>query len=180
MVRSSDRERKNNNPASHPTGDLTRTQTSRPRQHLWPRPDPPAAAIATSADKPRCRLRHALGDQVSEVRAPRMDCLGKADPDEPTLICEPKTPKPTLPPKRRTGQVVPMKRKALAVSHALPSGRSRPAGGLLLSSSATTPITANELDVPISGIQLSDQFHREAFDVAIRGRRSRRSRPHSP
>jgi len=37
-----------------------------------------------------------------------------------------------------------------------------------------------ELDVPISGIQLSDQFHREAFDVAIRGRRSRRSRPHSP
>src|SRR5262249_10439595 len=33
-----------------------------------------------------------------------------------------------------------------------------------------------ELDVPISGIQLSDQFHREAFDVAIRGRRSRRSR----
>src|SRR5246500_3362486 len=36
------------------------------------------------------------------------------------------------------------------------------------------------LGVPISGIQLSDQFHREAFDVAIRGRRSRRSRPHSP
>jgi len=37
-----------------------------------------------------------------------------------------------------------------------------------------------ELDVPISGIQLSDQFHSEAFGVAIRGRRSRRSRPHSP
>ncbi len=37
-----------------------------------------------------------------------------------------------------------------------------------------------ELDVPISGIQLSDQFHREAFDVAVRDRRSRRSRPHSP
>jgi hypothetical protein len=37
-----------------------------------------------------------------------------------------------------------------------------------------------ELDVPISGIQLSDRLHREAFGVAIRGRRSRRSRPHSP
>jgi GAF domain-containing protein len=32
-----------------------------------------------------------------------------------------------------------------------------------------------ELDVPISGIQLSDRLHREAFDVAIRGRRSRRT-----
>jgi hypothetical protein len=37
-----------------------------------------------------------------------------------------------------------------------------------------------ELDVPISGIQLSDQFHREGLDAAIRGKRSRRSRPHSP
>jgi hypothetical protein len=31
-----------------------------------------------------------------------------------------------------------------------------------------------ELDVPISGIQLSDQFHREAFDAAVRGRRRHR------
>ena len=37
-----------------------------------------------------------------------------------------------------------------------------------------------ELDVPISGIQLSDWLHRKAHDGAFSGRRSRRSRPRSP
>jgi hypothetical protein len=37
-----------------------------------------------------------------------------------------------------------------------------------------------EPDVPISGIRLSDWFHREAHSGAVRGRRSRRSRPRSP
>jgi hypothetical protein len=37
-----------------------------------------------------------------------------------------------------------------------------------------------ELDVPISGIQLSDWLHRKAHDGAVSGRRSRRSRPRSP
>jgi len=52
------------------------------------------------------------------------------------------------------------------------------AGGLRPSLRFPSPLI--ELDVPISGIQLSDQLHREAFDAAVRGRRSRRSRPRSP
>ena len=41
-------------------------------------------------------------------------------------------------------------------------------------------IAAIEPDVPISGIRLSDWFHREPLSGAVRGRRSRRSRPRSP
>jgi hypothetical protein len=37
-----------------------------------------------------------------------------------------------------------------------------------------------DTDMPISGIRLSDRLHREAHDGAVRGRRSRRSRPRSP
>ena len=37
-----------------------------------------------------------------------------------------------------------------------------------------------EPDVPISGIRLSDWFHRRAHDGAVNGRRSRRKRPRSP
>jgi hypothetical protein len=37
-----------------------------------------------------------------------------------------------------------------------------------------------EPDVPISGIRLSDWFHRMAHDGAPNGRRSRRRRPRSP
>jgi hypothetical protein len=37
-----------------------------------------------------------------------------------------------------------------------------------------------ETDMPISGIRLSDWFHREAHAGALRGRRSRRSKPSSP
>ena len=37
-----------------------------------------------------------------------------------------------------------------------------------------------ELDVPISGIQLSDWLHREAHDAVDKGKRSRRSRRCSP
>ena len=42
------------------------------------------------------------------------------------------------------------------------------------------PSSLIEPDVPISGIRLSDWFHREAHSVAARGKRSRRSRPSSP
>jgi hypothetical protein len=37
-----------------------------------------------------------------------------------------------------------------------------------------------EPDVPISGIRLSDWFHRKAHGAAESGKRSRRSRPSSP
>src|SRR5215468_8757746 len=37
-----------------------------------------------------------------------------------------------------------------------------------------------EPDVPISGIRLSDWFHRKARAGAVRGRRSRRSKPSFP
>ena len=50
--------------------------------------------------------------------------------------------------------------------------------GLL--ASAPFPIPLIELDVPISGIQLSDWLHRKAHDAAVSGRRSRRSKPHAP
>src|SRR5262245_44866609 len=42
------------------------------------------------------------------------------------------------------------------------------------------PSSLIEPDVPISGIRLSDWFHREAHSVAARGKRSRRSRRSSP
>jgi hypothetical protein len=42
------------------------------------------------------------------------------------------------------------------------------------------PSLDTQPDVPISGIRLSDWFHREARSGAVRGRRSRRSRPRSP
>jgi hypothetical protein len=41
-------------------------------------------------------------------------------------------------------------------------------------------LAALEPDVPISGIRLSDWFHREAHSAAVGGRRSRRSSPRSP
>jgi len=37
-----------------------------------------------------------------------------------------------------------------------------------------------EPDVPISGIRLSDWFHRKAHDAGASGKRSRRARPSSP
>ena len=37
-----------------------------------------------------------------------------------------------------------------------------------------------EPDVPISGIRLSDWLHREVDAGAVRGKRSRRSKPSSP
>jgi hypothetical protein len=42
------------------------------------------------------------------------------------------------------------------------------------------PSSLIEPDVPISGIRLSDWFHRRAHDGAVNGRRSRRKRPRSP
>ena len=67
---------------------------------------------------------------------------------------------------------------AAGISHLVESRTGAVAGGLR--PSLRFPSSLIELDVPISGIQLCDQFHREAFDAAIRGRRSRRSKLHSP
>ena len=42
------------------------------------------------------------------------------------------------------------------------------------------PFSLIEPDVPISGIRLSDWFHRRAHDGAVNRRRSRRRSPRSP
>ena len=53
-------------------------------------------------------------------------------------------------------------------------------GNLGHSATPRFPSPLIEPDVPISGIRLSDWFHRMAHDGALNGRRSRRSRPRSP
>jgi hypothetical protein len=50
--------------------------------------------------------------------------------------------------------------------------------GLLASRRFSSPLI--EPDVPISGIRLSDWFHRKAHDAGASGKRSRRARPSSP
>ena len=53
-------------------------------------------------------------------------------------------------------------------------------GNLGHSATPRFPSPLIEPDVPISGIRLSDWFHRRAHDGAVNGRRSRRRSPRSP
>jgi hypothetical protein len=53
-------------------------------------------------------------------------------------------------------------------------------GNLGHAASPRFPPPLIELYVPISGIQLSDWFHRKAHDAVDKGKRSRRSRRCSP
>jgi hypothetical protein len=53
-------------------------------------------------------------------------------------------------------------------------------GSLGHSATPRFPSPLIEPDVPISGIRLSDWFHREAHGGAVRGKRSRRRRPRAP
>ena len=98
-------------------------------------------------------------EPVSDIDTEVVDSLKVLDPDG--RFREEKRPNRCVATKRRDGRVE--------------DGR----GNLGHAATLRFPSSLIEPDVPISGIRLSDWFHREAHGATARGKCSRRSRPSS-